>query len=95
MPFMLVKNNNNYLNYVINKISPGYQIGNIFKYPAGNMFLAKVDGIKQAFSNKYVKMIKNNDAEKIFNIASYANEVAWLYFVKINGYFYKTIFKSV
>ena len=95
MPFMLGKNNNNYLNYVINKISPGYQIGNIFKYPAGNMFWAKVDGIKQAFRNKYVKMIKNNDAEKIFNIASYANEVAWLYFVKINGYFYKTIFKSI
>ena len=59
------------------------------------MFWAKVDAIKQAFRNKYVKMIKNNDTEKIFNIASYANEVAWLYFVKINGYFYKTIFKSI
>ena len=42
-----------------------------------------------------IKMVKNNDAEKIFNITSYANEVAWLYFVKINGYLYKTIFKSI
>ena len=95
MPFMLGKNNTKYLNYVINKISPGYKVGSIFKYPSGNMFWAKVDAIKQAFRNKYVKMLKNNDAEKIFNITSYANEVAWLYFVKINGYLYKTIFKSI
>ena len=95
MPFMLGKSNTNYLNYIINKISPGYQVGSIFKYPSGNMFWAKVDAIKQAFRNKYVKMVKNNDAEKIFNITSYANEAAWLYFVKINGYFYKTIFKSI
>ena len=95
MPFMLGKNNTKYLNYVINKISPGYKVGSIFKYSSGNMFWAKVDAIKQAFRNKYVKMVKNNDAEKIFNITSYANEVAWLYFVKINGYLYKTIFKSI
>ena len=95
MPFMLGKSNTNYLNYIINKISPGYQVGSIFKYPSGNMFWAKVDAIKQAFRNKYIKMVKNYDAEKIFNITSYANEAAWLYFVKINGYFYKTIFKSI
>ena len=95
MPFMLGKNNTKYLNYVINKISPGYKVGSIFKYSSGNMFWAKVDAIKQAFRNKYVKMVKNNDAEKIFNITSFANEAAWLYFVKINGYLYKTIFKSI
>ena len=95
MPFMLGKNNTKYLNYAINKISPGYKVGSIFKYSSGNMFWAKVDAIKQAFRNKYVKMVKNNDAEKIFNITSYANEVTWLYFVKINGYLYKTIFKSI
>ena len=95
MPFMLSKNNNIYLNYVINKIFPGYQVGTKLKYPLGNMFWAKVDAIKQAFRHKYVYMLKNIDTEKDLNITSYFNEVFWLYLVKKNGYFYKTIFKSI
>ena len=95
MPFMSLKITNEYLNYVINKIYPGYQVGQKFKYPLGNMFWAKVDAIKQAFTNSYVNMVKKNDAEKVYNITSHANEVAWLYFVKINGYSYQTIFKSI
>ena len=95
MPFMSLKITNEYLNYVINKIYPGYQVGQKFKYPLGNMFWARVDAIKQAFTNSYVNMVKKNDAEKVYNLTSHANEVAWLYFVKINGYSYKTIFKSI
>ena len=36
-----------------------------------------------------------NDAEKEYKLTSYANEIAWLYFVKINGYYYKSIFKGI
>ena len=95
MPFMSAKDTNIYLNYIINKIIPGYKVGDKFKYSLGNMFWAKVDAIKQAFTNKYVNMLKRNDAEKEYKLTSYANEIAWLYFVKINGYYYKSIFKGI
>ncbi len=95
MPFMSAKDNNVYLNYVINKIFPGYEVGKKFKYPLGNMFWARVDAIKQAFMHKYVYMLKKIDTEKDLKLTSHFNEVFWLYLVKMNGYFYKTIFKSI
>ena len=95
MPFMSAKDNNVYLNYVINKIFPGYEVGKKFKYPLGNMFWARVDAIKQAFMHKYVYMMKKIDTEKDLKLTSHFNEVFWLYLVKMNGYFYKTIFKSI
>ena len=95
MPFTLAKDNNNYLNYIINKIFPGYEIGKKLKYPLGNMFWARVDSIKQAFGHKYVYMLKKIDSEKDWKFTSHFNEIFWLYLVKMNGYFYKTIFKSI
>ena len=96
IPYMISKNNDIYINYVINKIFPCYRVGTMLKYPLGNMFWAKVDAIKQVFRHKFVYMLKKIDTtEKDLNITSYFNEVFWLYLVKLNGYFFKTIFKSI
>ena len=96
IPYMISKNNDIYINYVINKIFPCYRVGTMLKYPLGNMFWAKVDAIKQVFRHKFVYMLKKIDTtEKGLNITSYFNEVFWLYLVKLNGYFFKTIFKSI
>ena len=73
---------------------PGSKVGKEFKFPIGNMFWAKVDAVYQAFRHKFVTMLDKNEAE-ISNITAYGNEILWLYIVKKNGYFYKTIFNSI
>ena len=72
---MSAKDNNVYLNYVINKIFPGYEVGKKFKYPLGNMFWARVDAIKQVFMHKYVYMLKKIDTEKDLKLTSHFNEI--------------------
>ena len=95
MPIMMVRNSILYLNFIINKLYPGYKQGKKFKYPLGNMFWAKVDAIRQVFTHKYVYMFQKNDVELDYKFVSHANEIAWLYIVKRNGYFYKTIFNGI
>ena len=94
LPFTLTKNNTIYLNFFLNRMFPGSKVGKEFKFPLGNMFWAKVDAVYQAFRHKFVTMLDKNEAE-ISNITAYGNEILWLYIVKKNGYFYKTIFNSI
>ena len=94
LPFMLNKNNTEYLNYFLNKMFPGTKVGKEIKFPLGNMFWARIDAIQQAFSHKFVYMFDKYEAETS-NITHHANEVIWLYFVKKNGYFFKTIFNTI
>ena len=95
MPLMMVRNSIFYINFTVNKIFPGYKMGKKFKYPLGNMFWAKVDAIRQVFSHKYVYMLQKHDAEENYQFISHTYEIAWLYIVKLNGYFYKTVFKGI
>ena len=88
------RNNSLYLNFHLNRIFPKSRVGKDFKFPLGNMFWARVDAIYQAFSHKFVYMFNKNEAVEI-NITHHANEIIWLYFVKMNGYYFKTIFKSI
>ncbi len=84
----------NYMNLLLNKIFPGYNIKKnlILIFPAGNMFWAKVDAIYQIFDQN----IENQCPEEVNmsqNTILHAIERIWLYIVKLNGYYYKTIFK--
>ena len=94
LPFVINRNNSVYLNFFLNKMFPGYKVGKDFKFPLGNMFWARVDAIRQAFSHKFVYMFDKNEAEAS-NMTHHANEIMWLYFVKQNGYFFKTIFNNI
>ena len=94
LPFILNKNNTNYLNYFINKMFPGSKVGKEIKFPLGNMFWARIDAIEDAFSHKYVYMLNKYEAEQC-NITHHANEAIWLYFVKQKGYYFKTIFNTI
>ena len=94
LPFILNRNNSLYLNFLLNRMYPKSRVGKEFKFPLGNMFWARVDAIYQAFSHKFVYMFNKNEAVES-NITHHANEIIWLYFVKMNGYYFKTIFKSI
>ena len=94
LPFILNRNNSLYLNFLLNRMYPKSRVGKEFKFPLGNMFWARVDAIYQAFSHKFVYMFDKNEAVES-NITHHANEIIWLYFVKMNGYYFKTIFKSI
>ena len=93
LPYSFSRNVRSSINSIIRKISPGYVVGHIFKYPLGNMFWARVDAVYQIFEPKYIKIF-SKVKEKIINENIKISEILWLYLVKINGYFYKTIFNS-
>ena len=93
LPILLSKNIRTSINSIISKISPGYVVGKIFKYPLGNMFWARIDAVYQIFEPKFIKIF-SKEKEKLNNEMVKLSEIIWLYLVKINGYFYKTIFNS-
>ena len=81
-----------YLNYFIKKIYPHTLVRqNLFDFPEGNMFWAKINAIYPIFnlnSNiiftyKSILIIKNN------------LEQIWIFLVKLNGFLYKKIFKHL
>jgi lipopolysaccharide biosynthesis protein len=68
-------------------------IGKKIEFPLGNMFWAKVNSIFQIFEEEFqyiikkeIKLIKGGNI--LFGI-----EIIWMFIVKLNGYYYKKIFK--
>ena len=92
--FKYNKNNIKYMNYLLGIMYPGtnYRIGKKIIFPVGNMFWARVDAIHQVFEqnikNKCPKESNQIDATILHGI-----ERIWLFVAKLNGYYYKTIFK--
>ena len=82
--------NKNYMNFIIKKSFNAYKLEKKLIFPVGNMFWAKTKAIYQIFKLrlKYPKEL-NQTNETIMH----AIERIWLYLVKLNGYYYKTIFK--
>ena len=93
LPMSLSRNIESFINSIIKRISPGYTVGNNFKYPLGNMFWARVDAVYQIFENKFIKIF-SEETIKVNNETVKVSEIIWLYLVKINGYYYKTIFNG-
>ena len=90
--FIYNKPNIKYMNYLLNKLFPGYKIGNFIIFPVGNMFWAKVNAIYQIFQKDFESLFPKESGQTNGTIM-HAIERLWLYLVKLNGYYYKMIFK--
>ena len=82
------------MNFILNEIFPGYKIGKNLEFPAGDMFWARVNAIYQIFEQKLEKMFPNEENQKIGTIM-HGIERIWIYLVKLNGFYYKKIFKQI
>ena len=91
---ILTKNTLKFMKYIVKKLFPNYGIGNLLDFPAGNMFWARTNAIYQIFEYNFnKKFFKEKDQTN--DTIMHGIERIWLYLVKINGYYYKTIFKSI
>lgn len=80
------------MNFILNKIFPGFEINNKINFPFGNMFWARVNAIHQIFYLRFYKIFPY-ELNQLNDTIMHAIERIWLYLVKLNGYFYKLIFK--
>ena len=81
-----------YLNHFLRKINPRAAILNKYvDFPEGNMFWAKINAIYQIF-HLYPKIVFTK--KNILMIERYFSKI-WVFLVKINGFFYKKIFKHL
>ena len=91
---ILTKNTLKYMKYILQKLFPNYGIGALIDFPAGNMFWARTNAIFQIFEYNFnKKFFKERDQTN--DTIMHGIERIWLYLVKLNGYYYKTIFKSI
>lgn len=87
------KSNLNKMNYIIKKIFPKVKIIDKFsEFPAGNMFWARISAIYQIFIINIEKKFPNELGQLDFTLM-HAVERIWPYLTKLNGYYYKHIFK--
>lgn len=90
---ILTKGTLKYMKYILKKLFPNYRIGVKLDFPAGNMFWARTKAIFQIFEYNFnKKFFKEKDQTN--DTIMHGIERIWLYLVKLNGYYYKTIFKS-
>ena len=90
--FPLHKPNIKYMNFILNKIFPGFIIGNKLIFPSGDMFWSKVKAIYQIFQIKFNKKFPK-ELNQTNDTIMHGIERIWIYLVKLNGYYYKVIFK--
>ena len=88
------KLNKNCIKYLLNRLFNinKLRIGGKIEFPMGNMFWAKVDGIFQIFNENFQNQIPAELGQKDGTIM-HGIERIWLYIVKLNGFYYKKIFK--
>ena len=81
-----------YINLILNNFG-NFKIGDKIVFPNGNMFWARIKSIYQIF--EIVSKIKFPDEKNQINgTFMHAIERLWLYLVKLNGFYYKIIFKT-
>ena len=66
------------------------RIGDINNFPVGNMFWARTKAIYQIFDERIIKLAPKEKGQLDSTIL-HGIERFWLFIVKLNGYFYKTI----
>ena len=81
------------MNILLKKINKHFKLGNKIEFPIGNMFWAKIESIYQIF-NIYLSIKFPEEKGQFDETIMHGIERIWLYLVKINGYYYKKIFKS-
>ena len=86
----------NQMNLLLNEIFPNAKIiNNYFDFNELNMFWAKTNAIYQIFNKNIVRKINKNINININNTLQYCIEQIWIYKVKINGFYYKKIFRHI
>ena len=82
-----------YMKFILKNLFPNSSPGNLIDFPAGNMFWARTKAIFQIFEfNFNIKFEREKDQTN--DTIMHGIERIWLYLVKLNDYYYKTIFKS-
>lgn len=86
--------NKRHMNYLLKKLflKNRYKIGSLLDFPSGNMFWARVSAIYQIFDLDINDKIPNEEGQLDCTII-HGIERIWLYLTKLNGYYYKKIFK--
>jgi len=81
-----------YVHKIFDILFPNLNIwpGNFLIFPVGNMFWAKTKAVYQIFNEKVIKLVPEENGQND-NTILHAIERFWLYLVKINGFYYKTI----
>lgn len=87
--------NYKYMNYILKHLFDKIRVSdNYFDYPEGNMFWARVNAVYQIFElEKKKKFI--NEKGKLNLTLIHGIERIWLFIVKLNGYYYKKIYKHI
>ena len=84
-----------YMNYILKKLGFNYEISpNYFDFPEGNMFWAKVKAVYQIFYINIKNRIPKEKGQLNLTLI-HAVERIWLYIVKLNGFYYKKIYKHI
>ena len=76
--------------FLASKLFPKYKIGELLNFPAGNMFWARSEAIFQIFLYDFSEYFPNEN-EQTNDTIMHAIERIWLYLVKYNNFYYKTI----
>ena len=90
--YILRKGTKYWMNFLFSKLYPGYKMGELLNFPAGNMFWAKVKAIFQIFTYDFNNYFPEEEGQ-LDNTIMHSIERIWLYLVKFNGFYYKIIFK--
>ena len=90
--YRLTKGTKKWMNFLASKLFKNYKIGKLYNFPAGNMFWAKLEAISQIFVYDFTDYFPN-EGEQTNDTIMHGIERIWLYLVKFNNFYYKTIFK--
>ena len=88
----LTKNDKYYMNYLLKQIDKNKKVGKLIDFPAGNMFWARVQAVFQIFNIDIYKQFPTEKYQADGTIM-HAIERIWLFLVKMNGFYYKKIYK--
>ena len=90
--FIFHRPNNKHMNFILKSIFPKFQIGNRLNFPSGDMFWAKVNAVHQIFKIRFFRKFPK-ELNQTNDTIMHGIERIWLYLVKLNGYYFKIIFK--
>ena len=90
--YVLTEGTKKWIYFLFSKLFPNYLIGKLSNFPAGNMFWAKISAIFQIFTYDFNEFFPK-EGDQTNDTIMHGIERIWLYLVKFNKYYYKTIFK--
>ena len=91
-PYLYTFLNYYYVHKILDILFPNknIRVGNFLIFPVGNMFWARTKAVYQIFNEKIIESAPEENGQKD-NTILHAIERIWLYLVKLNGFYYKTI----